>query len=100
MMGLHPRCYIPSFVEIGPLVLEKKIFAIYSHGGHLGHVTLIIYINFRSPFLRMLHMKFGFDWPSSFRGVEIFEIVNDGRRTDAGAWVYYKLTCEPAAQVS
>ena len=26
-----------------------------------------IYNNFRSPFLRMLHMKFGFDWPSGFR---------------------------------
>ena len=23
MMGPSPRCYIPSFVEIGPLVLEK-----------------------------------------------------------------------------
>ena len=26
MMGWSPRCYIPSFVEIGLLVLEKKIF--------------------------------------------------------------------------
>ena len=25
-MGRSPRCYIPSFVEIGPLVPEKKIF--------------------------------------------------------------------------
>ena len=43
-----------SFKIIGLLVLEKKIlkvFAIYSHGGHLGHVTLTIYINFRCPFL-------------------------------------------------
>ena len=24
--GLEPRCYIPSFVEIGLPVLEKKIF--------------------------------------------------------------------------
>ena len=49
--------------------MEKKIlkvFAIYSPGGHLGHVTWTIYINFRSPFLRMLHMKFEFDWPSGF----------------------------------
>ena len=44
-----------------------KVFAIYSHGGHLGHVTLTIYINFRSPFLRMLHMTFGFDWTNGFR---------------------------------
>ena len=61
---------MPSFKIIGLLVLEKKIFkgfAIYSHGGHLGHVTLIIYKNFHSPFQRMLHMKFGFDWPSGFQ---------------------------------
>ena len=44
-----------------------KVFAIYSHGGHLGHVTWTIYTNFRSPFLWMIHMKFGFDWPSGFR---------------------------------
>ena len=43
-----------------------KVFAIYSHGGHLGHVT----------------------WTS-------FPLT-DGRRTDAGAWVYYI----PSAQVS
>ena len=43
MMGLSPRCYIPSFVEISPPVPEKKIFegffTIYWHGGNLGHVT-------------------------------------------------------------
>ena len=26
-----------------------KVFTINGHGGHLGHVTLTIYINFRSP---------------------------------------------------
>ena len=26
MTGWSPRCYIPSFVEIGPLVPEKKFF--------------------------------------------------------------------------
>ena len=45
-----------------------KVFAIYSHGGH---VTWTIYINFCSPFLRILHMKFGFDWPSGFRGEDL-----------------------------
>ena len=48
-----------------------KVFAIYRHGGHLGHVTWTIYINFRSPFLRMLHMKFGFDCPSGFTGEDV-----------------------------
>ena len=48
-----------------------KGFAIYSHGGHLGHVTWTIYIHFCSPFLRMLHIKFGLDWQSDFRGEDL-----------------------------
>ena len=44
-----------------------KVFAIYSHGSHLGHVTMTIYIYFHSHFLTMLFIKFGFDWPSSLR---------------------------------
>ena len=47
-------------------------FVIYSHGGHLGHLTITIYKNFHSPFLRVLYIKFGFDWPSVFRDVRIF----------------------------
>ena len=46
-------------------------FTIYRHSGHLGHVTWTIYVNFHSPFLRMLHMKFVFDWPSGFRGEDL-----------------------------
>ena len=49
----------------------KKKNAIYSHGGHLGHVTLTIYINFHSLFLRMLHKNVGFDWPSDFREEDV-----------------------------
>ena len=48
------------------------VFTIYGHGGHLGHVTWIIYIYIGSHFLQMLHIKFGFDWSSSFRE-KIFE---------------------------
>ena len=44
-----------------------KVFAIYSQGGHHGHVTMTIYTNFHFLFLRMLHIRFGFDWPSGFR---------------------------------
>ena len=66
---------MPSFVEICQPVLEKKIFeeffTIYGHGGHLGHVTWIFYIHIGSPFLLMLHIKFGFDWPSGFREEDV-----------------------------
>ena len=62
----HPRVMTYINFCIPPFI---KIFVIYSHGGHLGHVTMMmtIYASFHSLFLRMLHIKFGFDWPSSFR---------------------------------
>ena len=40
-----------------------SFFFIYRLGGHLGHVTWIIYINFLSPFPRRIHMNFDFDRP-------------------------------------
>ena len=40
---------------------DLKVFTIYLHGGHLGHVTCTICINFLSHFLRKLHIKFGLD---------------------------------------
>ena len=49
----------------------KMFFTIYVHGGHLGHVTLTFFISFRSSFPRRLHIKFGFDWPSGFRGEDV-----------------------------
>ena len=48
-----------------------KVFAIDSHSGHLGQVTLTFYINFHSPFLTMLNIKFGFNWPSGFREIDV-----------------------------
>ena len=44
-----------------------RFLPIYGRGGHLGHVTWTIYIHFRPPFPRRLHIKFGFDWPSGIR---------------------------------
>ena len=98
---------LPSFIEIGPPVTEKKIFLWFLpfNGGHLGHVTWIIYINFRTPFLRMLHMKFGFDWPSGFRGEDCGQTTDaygrqttDRRTSEHGHPI--SSPCEPSAQVS
>ena len=44
---------------MGQPVLEKSFDGFYGHGGHLGHVTWIIYIH--------IDVKFGFDWPNGFR---------------------------------
>ena len=48
-----------------------KVFAIYSHVGHLGHVTLTNLTNFHLLFLRILLIKFGFDWPSGFKEEDV-----------------------------
>ena len=41
-----------------------RVFTIYGRGGHLGHVTSIMLINFH--FLESFHTKFGSEWLSSF----------------------------------
>ena len=57
-------------VKISLPVLEKKIFEgflhIYGRGSHLGHVTQMPRTNFRSPYPRRLHIKFGFYRASGF----------------------------------
>ena len=68
MMGWSSRCYIPSFVEIRPPVQKKifKGFTIYGHGGHLGHVTSIMSLDFHFLVLESFHAKIGSDPHSSF----------------------------------
>ena len=56
-----------------------RVFTIYGHGGHLGHVTQNLQTDFCSPIPLRLYMKFGIDWPSDF-GKKIFE--NGGWTTD------------------
>ena len=46
-----------------------QVFNIYGHGGHLGHVTRTVLTTFRSSDPWMQHMKFSYNWPSSFREV-------------------------------
>ena len=43
-----------------------RVFTIYGHGGHLGHVTRIMLINFHFLVPESFHTKFSSDWPSSF----------------------------------
>ena len=102
-MGQSPLCYTPSFVEIGPPVPEKKIFMVLTNmcmAAIFGHVTRTIYIHFISLFLRMLRMKFGFDWPSGFRGEDLLNCgrPTDGRTPEHGHPISSPF--EPSAQVS
>ena len=88
MMGRSPKCYIPSFVEIGLLVKEKKIFEGFlpynRRGGHLCHVIQMPRTDFRSPYPRRLFIKFGFDRSSGFREEDVDD--DDGRTTTDARW--------------
>ena len=69
MIGRSPQCYIPRFVEIGPLVPEKENFegfTIIGRGGHLGHVTSIMSSDFNVLVPESFHTKFVSDRHSSF----------------------------------
>ena len=43
-----------------------RVFTIYGRGGHLGHVTRIMFINFHLLVPESFHTKFSSEWPSSF----------------------------------
>ena len=43
-----------------------RVFTIYGHGGHLGHVTRIMLINFHFLVPESFHTKFSSEWPNSF----------------------------------
>ena len=43
-----------------------RVFTIYGHGGHLGHVTSIMLINFYFLVPESFHTKFSSEWLSSF----------------------------------
>ena len=62
MMGWRPQCYIPSFVEIGLPVPEKKIFEEFlpymGRGGHFVHVTSIMSSDFRFLVPESFHKEF------------------------------------------
>ena len=57
-----------------------RVFTIFWHGGHLEFRITSILAIFRSPSAWMLHMKFGYIWPSGFRGEVIWKC---GRTTEA-----------------
>ena len=52
--------------------------------GHLGHVTRMPSTNFRSPYPRRLHINFGFNWPSGFRGEDVCNCERRTTTDDAG----------------
>ena len=54
-----------------------SFFTIYGHGGHLGHVTLFICINFHSHSPISFHMKFGSKRLNSFREKQVLILKSE-----------------------
>ena len=77
MMGWSPKCYIPRFKEIGPLVPEKKIFevfTIYGRGGHYGHVTSNVSSDFHFLVPESFHTKIWFRSEQKFLKKSSFNV--------------------------
>ena len=87
-----PESPMPSFVEIGPAVPEKKIFeGLLPYMGMAA--TLVMWpgplrTNFRSPIPWRLHMKFGFNRPFFWRGRRL-KMLTD-RYTDNGLAIWLR----------
>ena len=96
---------LPSSVEIRPPVPKKNFeeFLPYIGIGVIlvsGNLTQVPRTIFRSSYPKRPHKNLALIGQAV--SDKMFETVDDvrGRRTDAGTWVYYKLTIEPSAQVS
>ena len=92
---------MPSFVEIGPPVPEKKIFEGFL--SYMGVAAILVMWPRCREQTFVPPTQAGFTYNLALIGQAVsekkmFEIVDDGRttddrrRTDAGPWVYYKLT--------
>ena len=55
---LHAKFRGNQFIGTGEEDV-KGFFTIYGHGGHLGHATSIILINYHFHVPKSLHTKFG-----------------------------------------
>ena len=54
-----------------------KVFTIYGHGGHVGHVTQLICIHFHSHSPSSFHMNFGSKSPNSFSEKEVLTLQSE-----------------------
>ena len=63
--------------SIGSGEEDFKVFTIYEHGGHVGHVTKLICINFHSNSPNRFHMNFGFKSSNRFREKQVLTLKSE-----------------------
>ena len=54
-----------------------RFFTIYGHGGHVGHVTQLICINFGSYFPLSFHMNFSSKSPNCFSEKQVLTLKSE-----------------------
>ena len=54
-----------------------KVFTIYGHGGHVGHVTQLICINFHSHSPSSFHMNFSSKSPKCFSEKQVLTLKSE-----------------------
>ena len=54
-----------------------KVFTIYENGGHVGHVTELICINFHSHFPSSFHIDFGSKSPNCFSEKQVLILKSE-----------------------
>ena len=89
MMGWSPQCYIPSFVKIGPPVLEKKIFEGFLP--YMGVAAILVMRprcreqNIVPPTQGGSTLNLALIGPAVWEK-KMFEIVDDDADADDGRW--------------
>ena len=78
-------------MEKGPPVLEKILLGFLPFMGMAAILVMCPEQTLVAP------IQGGSDWLSGFKKEDVWKCE---QMKDARAWVYYKLTCEPSAQVS
>ena len=62
---LHTKCRRNRFTGPGEEIF-LRVSTIHGHGGHLGHVSRIMTIDYNFFVPESLHTKFGSKWSSGF----------------------------------
>ena len=70
----------------------KSMGSISCHSNQSSYPIKIKNTNFRSPYPWMLHIKFGFDWPSGFREEDLWKCERTHARTHARRLDYHTIS--------
>ena len=64
------------------MALLFKVYTIYEHGGHVGHMTQLICMGIHSHSLLSFHMSFGSKWPNCFCKKQVLTLKSEWPLTE------------------